>query len=159
MDGKPVRILVSDLWQSVGAANRAKVQPVAWYSSHRRLKGGKVDTYRSGYLWRVGVSLPRGARALTLPDDPAIRVCALTVTARPALDDATLASLMDVPIASAEVPEIPLWKPLNPAKTQPGLDLAVYGEGEMWKLVPGAAGDLHPVKSCVSTNIDLSEAV
>lgn len=56
--------------------NRA---PVGWYGSHRHTASGENEAYRFTYLYLVRLDLPAGAKTLTLPDDPAVRVAAATV--------------------------------------------------------------------------------
>jgi alpha-mannosidase len=55
-----------------------KRDPLAWFSSHRRLPDGGDDIYRYCYLFKYVLSLPAGAKTLTLPDNPRIRVFAVT---------------------------------------------------------------------------------
>jgi alpha-mannosidase len=60
-----------------------KRDPLAWFSSHRRLADGSDDIYRYCYLFKYELPLPAGAKTLTLPNNPHIRVFAVTA----ALDD------------------------------------------------------------------------
>jgi alpha-mannosidase len=57
-----------------------KRDPLAWFSSHRRLADGSDDIYRYCYLFKYKLPLPAGAKTLTLPNNPHIRVFAVTAT-------------------------------------------------------------------------------
>jgi alpha-mannosidase len=71
-----------------------KPAPVAWFSSHRHDADGANEPYAYAYLFAYAIDLPDGAATLTLPDDPAVRVLAVTaakdaggvVPARPLYD-------------------------------------------------------------------------
>lgn len=54
-------------------------QPVAWYATHRHLPKGN-DPYQFSYLYalRLPVTGGAGAKTLTLPNDPRVRVLAVT---------------------------------------------------------------------------------
>jgi alpha-mannosidase len=54
-------------------------QTVAWYSSHRRAADGSNEIYKYCYLFKYHVDLPPGAKTLRLPNDPRIKVLAVTV--------------------------------------------------------------------------------
>jgi alpha-mannosidase len=58
-----------------------KRDPLAWYCSHRHLADGTDAIYSYSYLFKYQLDLPPGANTLTLPDNPHIRVCALTLAA------------------------------------------------------------------------------
>lgn len=68
-----------------------KEAEVAWYSSHRHDASGANQAYRYSYLFKYGIAIPPGATSLALPDEPRIKVFALTV-ARGEHDQATLCS-------------------------------------------------------------------
>lgn len=53
--------------------------PLAWYSSHRHLADGKDAIYSYSYLFKYQFDLPPGAKKLTLPNHPGIRVFAATL--------------------------------------------------------------------------------
>ncbi len=55
-------------------------QPVAWYGSHRHTPDGN-DAYRFTYAFLVSLDLPKGAKQITLPNNPNIRVFAATAVA------------------------------------------------------------------------------
>ena len=69
-------------------------EPVAWFSHHRHLPTGN-EAYRFCYLFARELPLAAGTRTLRLPDDPRIRVFAVSVakkgavitTAQPLYDD------------------------------------------------------------------------
>ena len=52
---------------------------VAWFSSHRHHPQTGNEFYQYSYLYKVGLDVPRGASAITLPNDPRIKIFALTV--------------------------------------------------------------------------------
>lgn len=53
--------------------------PVAWIGTHRHGKDGKDEPYVFCYLFRYEFDLPDGARTLKLPNDPRVRVFAVSV--------------------------------------------------------------------------------
>jgi len=54
---------------------------VAWFSSHRHAPAGN-DIYRYSYLYKYGFPVAPGAKGITLPNNPAIRILAVTVADR-----------------------------------------------------------------------------
>lgn len=56
-----------------------KPATVAWYASHRNLRGGD-DFYQYCYLFKYTLDLPKGAKSLVLPNDPLVHVFAVSVT-------------------------------------------------------------------------------
>ncbi len=56
----------------------AKAVPVAFVGTHRHGPRGENQAYVFSYLFRVAVPLPPGARSVTLPDDPSLRILAAT---------------------------------------------------------------------------------
>lgn len=52
---------------------------VAWYASHRHLPGKGNGFYEYTYLFKNGFDIPKGATTLTLPNDPRVRVFAVSV--------------------------------------------------------------------------------
>lgn len=61
----------------------------AWWASHRHAKG-QDDVYAYCYLFAVAVDIPAGARTLTLPQDPRVKVFAVTAAT---LDNASVRPL------------------------------------------------------------------
>ncbi len=57
-----------------------KPAAVAWFASHRHLQDGTNDPYAYSYLFAYALDVPPGASSLTLPNDPRIRVLAVTVS-------------------------------------------------------------------------------
>ena len=53
----------------------------AWWASHRHAKG-QDDVYAYCYLFSIAVDVPPGARTLTLPKDPRVKVFAVTAATR-----------------------------------------------------------------------------
>jgi alpha-mannosidase len=52
---------------------------IAWFASHRHDAGGANEPYAYSYLFAYALDLPQGAKTLTLPRNPNIRVLAATV--------------------------------------------------------------------------------
>lgn len=63
---------------------------VAWFSNHKRNSSGGNEFYQYSYLYKYGFDVPAGSTTLTLPNDPRIRIFAVSSatgtygTARPA---------------------------------------------------------------------------
>ena len=57
-----------------------KPAPVAWFASHTHNAEGKNEPYHYSYLFAYDLDIPPGATTLTLPDNEAIRVLAITVS-------------------------------------------------------------------------------
>ncbi len=56
-----------------------KRAPVAWFASHTHTPDGKNDAYAYSYLFAYPLNVPAGATTLTLPNDPHVRILAVTV--------------------------------------------------------------------------------
>ncbi len=56
-----------------------KRAPVAWFASHDHAADGSNEAYSYSYLFAYPVDVPAGAKTLTLPDNPRIRILAVTV--------------------------------------------------------------------------------
>ncbi|MEJ2721402.1 MAG: PA14 domain-containing protein, partial [bacterium] len=54
--------------------------PVAWVGTHRHTADGRNDAYKFTYAYAVPVELTPGARQLILPDNPRLKLLALSVT-------------------------------------------------------------------------------
>jgi alpha-mannosidase len=65
-------------------AGYIKRDPVAWYSDHYYTKGGKDALYEYCYLFKYALPVPAGAKTLTLPKNPNIRILAMTAARDPA---------------------------------------------------------------------------
>ena len=55
-----------------------KRSPLAWFCSHRH-KPDRDEEYTYSYMFQCGIKLPAGAKKLTLPNNPRIRVLAVSV--------------------------------------------------------------------------------
>ena len=71
-------------------AGYIKRDSLAWFSSHRHSADGSNDIYRYAYLFKYRLDVADGSKTLTLPDNPKIRVFAVTV-AQNENDDVTQA--------------------------------------------------------------------
>ncbi len=56
-----------------------KRAPVAWFASHHHNADGTNAPYSYSYLYGYAIDLPAGAKTLTVPNNGAIRVLAITV--------------------------------------------------------------------------------
>ena len=70
-----------DWHNEFGGLTPGYVKPaeVAWFSSHRHNPQSGNEFYAYSYLFKYGFAVPDGATSLTLPDDPRIRVFAVSV--------------------------------------------------------------------------------
>ncbi len=57
-----------------------KRDPIAWFCTHRHHPDRGNEAYRFSYLYKYGFDVPIGAKTLTLPDDPRIKVLAMTMS-------------------------------------------------------------------------------
>ena len=73
--------LTYDWHNEFGGLTPGYVKPaeVAWFSSHRHNPSSGNEFYAYSYLFKYGFAVPAGATSLTLPDDPRIRVFAVSV--------------------------------------------------------------------------------
>jgi len=73
--------LTYDWHNAPGGLTPGYVKPaeVAWFSSHRHNPQSGNEFYAYSYLFKYGFPIPAGAATLTLPDDPRIRVFAVSV--------------------------------------------------------------------------------
>lgn len=53
--------------------------PLAWFASHRHQRDGTDEIYKYSYIFKYRLDVPAGAKTLTLPENPRIRVVAATV--------------------------------------------------------------------------------
>lgn len=65
----------------VTAINKGYIKrdEIAWFATHRHHPQHGNEAYQFSYLFKYGFDLPDGAQALTLPDNPKIRVFAVSV--------------------------------------------------------------------------------
>ena len=68
---------------------------VAWYADHKRTSVGEDLPYQFCYLFRYAIDLPNGARTLTLPNDPHVKVLAVTVSSDPNAETRPACDLYD----------------------------------------------------------------
>ncbi len=88
VDGHAHELTVGDWSQPLGywrrrhwgrvRPGRIKRQTVVFYASHRHDRRGADEPYRFCYLFRYALPLPPGARELRLPEEPRVRLFALT---------------------------------------------------------------------------------
>ena len=100
-----------------------KRAPLAWFASHHHLADGANDAYSYAYIFGYEINLPPGARAVTLPDNPAIRIFAASVenAAVPLRSAAPLYDVLPYKLTAAEKallytqgpgPDAPFYAPL-----------------------------------------------
>ncbi len=53
--------------------------PIAWFASHLHHPREGNEFYRYSYLFQYALAIPKGAASVTLPDDPRVRVFAMSV--------------------------------------------------------------------------------
>ncbi|BCM91864.1 mannosylglycerate hydrolase [Abditibacteriota bacterium] len=83
-----------------------KRDQVAWVGTHRHYTGGD-RIYLFTYLFQVGLDVPRGATQVTLPNNPNIRIAALTL-AHDTFEDTKSAGLIIEPqVSDASLPKVP----------------------------------------------------
>jgi alpha-mannosidase len=58
-------------------------QPIAWLATHRHDRRGRDEPYVFCYLFAFVLELPPGAGTIRLPDDPAVRLFAATLSDEP----------------------------------------------------------------------------
>ncbi|MBV9183142.1 MAG: alpha-mannosidase, partial [Acidobacteria bacterium] len=56
---------------------------IAWFASHRHDSGARNEAYQYSYLFAYVLDVPSGAKTLTLPRNPNIRLLAATVANQP----------------------------------------------------------------------------
>jgi alpha-mannosidase len=98
VDGRPFELAVQDwggfigqwdrrLWQADASGQPAyaglqpgfvKPAPVAWFAGHRHAADGGNEPYAYAYVFAHAIELDGPARSLRLPDDPRVRVLAVT---------------------------------------------------------------------------------
>ncbi len=89
-----------------------KRAPVAWFSSHRHEPCGQNDVYGYAYLYRYGIDIPAGAKTLTLPSEPSIKIMAASVANVPGADIKAAQPLYDTLAGSKPIGTVPEVKHL-----------------------------------------------
>jgi len=56
---------------------------VAWFASHRHNSDGSNEPYAYSYLFAYGMDAPAGTKTLTLPNNPRIRILAISLAEEP----------------------------------------------------------------------------
>ena len=72
-----------------------KRDSLAWYADHRRTRDGADEIYRYSYLFKYGLEVRDDSKTLKLPDNPRIRVFAVTVAQNDNDDAAPVHALYD----------------------------------------------------------------
>jgi alpha-mannosidase len=133
-----------------------KRDSVAWVGTHRHTADGKNDPYAFCYLYKYRIDLPAGCDSMKLPDNPRIRIFAMSYARNPNDDTRPASVLYEPPFSVPDLPEppdtTPLQAPDNPSATAPGLKCAYY-EGK-WEEIPDFS-KLKPAKEWIADTIDL----
>lgn len=53
---------------------------VAWFSNHKHAPRSGNEFYQYSYLYKLGFDIPAGASTITLPNDPKVKIFAITAT-------------------------------------------------------------------------------
>jgi alpha-mannosidase len=125
--------------------------PVGFVATHRHLgKEDKNEAYIFGYLFRIALDIPAGAKTIRLPNMPDVRIAAITISddqnrlTRPATPltveyprdpqkaKETLAKINE-PVSLKDVTAIPAISKV-PAALKPGIKFSYY-EGR-WRRIP-----------------------
>ena len=78
--GAPPRTRINDYAEMIGLKpGFIKRADVAWFASHRHDAGGANEPYAYSYLFAYTLDLPANATTLTLPENDAVRILAVTV--------------------------------------------------------------------------------
>jgi alpha-mannosidase len=78
-DGRPLTV-TNEYAEMVGIRpGFIKRADIAWFASHRHDAGAADEPYAYSYLFAYAVDVPAGAKTLTLPHKPNIRILAATV--------------------------------------------------------------------------------
>jgi alpha-mannosidase len=139
---------------SVLAPQVAKLAPVAAFQTHRHSTGGD-EAYEHTYLFRYALDVPDGATRVVLPDDPKVRVFAMSLVDDPSdrvlpvteLYDGFDPRLLPAPAAllGAAVPLPPAEEMPDEASPEVAEQEAEEAEEPAADTVPDAAdGDVGP---------------
>jgi alpha-mannosidase len=79
MPGAPPRLRTVMEFSGKITPGFIKRDNVAWFASHIHDAGGNFEPYSYSYLFAYPIDLPPNATTLTLPDNPRIRILAITV--------------------------------------------------------------------------------
>jgi alpha-mannosidase len=85
----------------------AQIQPgytkgdrIAWVGTHRHRQDGGRDAYAYFYLYKYALDVPLGAPSITVPNDPRIRIAAMTVAKDPNAATRLATEMIDRPYAT-----------------------------------------------------------
>ena len=100
-----------------------KRSPLAWFSTHRHHPRSGNESYQFSYIFKYGLDLPRGAKQLTLPENPRVFIFAATAAnnpndvvrpVRPLYDDFTIRDPIRLRYKYPE-PPVPVYSSAKPA--------------------------------------------
>ena len=108
-----------------------KREPVAWYADHKRKSDGSNEIYEFCYLFRTSVNVPDSATEVTLANNPAAKIAALTVATNPNADVRPAQPLYDV-LEHSEVdgPSIKVSEPIPGAEKIVEIEHPLYWSAE-----------------------------
>jgi len=82
--GTRPRVRVDEYGEMTGITpGYIKRADIGWYASHRHDSAGLNEAYRYSYLFVYALDLPAGAKTITLPREPNVRILAATVAHEP----------------------------------------------------------------------------
>ncbi|MBP6875704.1 MAG: chitobiase/beta-hexosaminidase C-terminal domain-containing protein [Candidatus Eisenbacteria bacterium] len=153
------RVLLGRVHEHPDSIAPAYTKPaaVAWVGSHRHDAAGNKMPYEQSYLFRYGIDLPHETRSIVLPNDPSIRILAITAV-RNANDIATAAtSLIEEPAATSVAIRAPLLTFLR--ETQVALSTPILGAQIRYTLdgtTPGPDSPLYagPIALTQTTTVN-----
>ncbi|MCH8852762.1 MAG: hypothetical protein IID41_08950, partial [Planctomycetes bacterium] len=99
-----------------------KRDPIAWFCTHRHHPDNGNEAYQFSYLYKYGFDVPSGAKTLTLPDNPRIKILAVTMSrntndatrpARALYDDFTDRKSIDLRHVYP-LPPVPVFQGVDP---------------------------------------------
>ncbi len=140
---------------------------IAWYSDHYHDAAGKNVPYRYSYLFAYALDMPPGAKTLRLPNNPNVRILAVSVA-----DDGSEAKpaqpLYDVlPATNSGAPDFALFAPSS-AKVSEGRDtseqISVFPRGAFNSpvkfsatgLPAGVTAAFHPAETTGAVTMTLT---
>jgi alpha-mannosidase len=134
VDGVPTMISIQDCEEPIAQWNNrvasseiqhdpariepayTKSDPIAWVGTHRHRQDGDRDAYEYFYLFRYAIDITGNARVLTLPDDYAVRIAAITASRDPNAVVAAAQPLFDRPAATLARIDAPGKQFLDPLR-------------------------------------------
>ena len=114
---------------------------VAWVGTHRHTPRGD-SLYLFSYLFQYEMALPKGATSLQLPNNPNIRIAAVSVAQHMLSDTKAAGALVEPHLTDATIPGIPPRPPANtrvfgPSSLQTFTGTQTWSKDELLNLPTG----------------------